>query len=48
MGETPDYHTENDTWDRLNFEKMTKIVRLVYLTAWDVANQEERIPFEKD
>jgi hypothetical protein len=47
-GETPDYHTENDTWDRLNFEKMTKIVRLVYLTAWDVANQEERIPFEKD
>jgi Zn-dependent M28 family amino/carboxypeptidase len=44
-GEHPDYHTENDTWDRLNYEKMERIVRLIYLTAWDVANRDDRIPF---
>jgi hypothetical protein len=44
-GEHPDYHTENDTWDRLNYEKMERIVRLIYLTAWDVANRDEPIPF---
>ena len=32
-GEHPDYHTANDTWDRINYPKMEKIVRLVYLTA---------------
>ncbi|HEY1341328.1 MAG TPA: M28 family peptidase, partial [Bryobacteraceae bacterium] len=25
----PDYHTENDTWQRINYPKLTKIVRLV-------------------
>ena len=32
-GEHPDYHTANDTWDRINYPKMEKIVRLVYLSA---------------
>jgi Zn-dependent M28 family amino/carboxypeptidase len=32
-GEHPDYHTPNDTADRLNYEKMQRITRLVYLTA---------------
>ena len=47
-GEQPDYHTENDTIDRLNFEKMTKIVRLIYRSAWEAANQEKRIPFVRE
>lgn len=47
-GEHPDYHTENDTWDKLNYEKMERIVRLIYLTAWEVANKDERIPFVWD
>ena len=47
-GEHPDYHTENDTWDKLNYEKMERIVRLIYLTTWEVANQNERIPFVWD
>lgn len=46
-GEHPDYHTENDTWDRLHYEKMEKIVRLIYLTAWDVANAGRRIEFTR-
>lgn len=37
-GEHPDYHTENDTWERINYEKMLKITRLVFLSAVDVAN----------
>ena len=32
-GEHPDYHTASDTWDRINYPKMEKITRLVYLTA---------------
>ena len=32
-GEHPDYHTANDTWDRINYPKMERIVRLVYSSA---------------
>jgi hypothetical protein len=44
----PDYHTENDTWDRINYPKLTKIVRLVYLSIADLANSRETIPFLLD
>lgn len=41
----PDYHTENDTWDRINYPKLTRIVRLVFLSVSSVANSAEPIPF---
>jgi hypothetical protein len=41
----PDYHTENDTWQRINYPKMTKIVRLVFLSTADLANSGRPIPF---
>ena len=44
-GEHPDYHTANDTWDRINYPKMEKIVRLVYLTASDLAGGGDRPRF---
>jgi Peptidase family M28/PA domain len=44
-GEQADYHTENDTWDRINYPKMEKIVRLIYLTSVDVANSPQRPKF---
>lgn len=44
-GEHPDYHTANDTWDRINYAKMEKIVRLVYLTARELAGSAERPRF---
>jgi Zn-dependent M28 family amino/carboxypeptidase len=44
-GEHPDYHTANDTWDRINYPKMEKIVRLVYLTAHRLAEGGERPEF---
>jgi hypothetical protein len=30
----PDYHQTTDTVDKINFEKMAKILRLAYLTGW--------------
>jgi hypothetical protein len=44
-GEHPDYHTENDTWDRINYPKMEKIVRLVFLTSVQVANATQKPVF---
>jgi Zn-dependent M28 family amino/carboxypeptidase len=40
-----DYHTSRDTWDRLNYEKMAKIVRLTFLTSLDLANTAEQPKF---
>lgn len=34
----PDYHTPDDDVDRIDFAKMERIVRLVFRTAWHVAN----------
>ena len=39
----PDYHTPQDTPDRINYEKMERVVRLVFLCAWDAANSDEPI-----
>jgi len=38
----PDYHTPNDDAERINYEKMEKIVRLVYEAAWELGNAEGR------
>ncbi len=35
-----DYHQPTDTVDKINFEKMTRIVRLAYLNLWELANYE--------
>ena len=35
----PDYHTPNDTPEKLNYEKMEKIVRLVHSVSWTLANR---------
>ncbi len=46
-GEHPDYHTEHDTWDRLDYPKMEKIVRLIYLSARDLADSNQKIAFTR-
>jgi len=35
----PDYHRPSDTADKINYEKMERIVRLLYLSAWELADQ---------
>jgi hypothetical protein len=44
-GEHPDYHTTNDTWDRINYPKIEKITKLIYLSAKDLANSQTRPKF---
>ena len=34
-----DYHTENDTADKLNNKNIERVAQLVFLTAWELANQ---------
>ncbi|MDQ3048745.1 MAG: M28 family peptidase [Bacteroidota bacterium] len=38
-----DYHKETDEVEKIDFIKMEKITRLVFFTAWDLANRTERI-----
>ncbi len=38
-----DYHKPTDDIEKINFEKMVKITKLVFFTAWELANRNERI-----
>jgi len=38
-----DYHRETDEVEKINFEKIEKVTRLVFFTAWELANRNERI-----
>ncbi len=38
-----DYHKETDEVEKIDFVKMEKITRLVFFTAWELANRTERI-----
>lgn len=42
-GTHADYHQASDTVEKINFEKMERIGRLVFYTAWQLANQDRRI-----
>lgn len=39
-----DYHQPTDTPEKINYEVLEKRAKLVFFTAWDIANREER-PF---
>ncbi|MEJ2003840.1 MAG: M28 family peptidase [Cyclobacteriaceae bacterium] len=38
-----DYHQHTDTVDKINFDILTKRAKLVFYTAWELANRTERI-----
>ncbi len=38
-GTTPDYHTERDVEERVDYAKMEKVTRLTYLVAMDIGNR---------
>jgi hypothetical protein len=42
-GTHEDYHRPSDTIEKINFEKMEKIGKLVFYTTWELANREKRI-----
>ena len=43
-----DYHKETDEVEKINFDKMEKITKLVFFTAWELANRNERIAVDSD
>jgi Zn-dependent M28 family amino/carboxypeptidase len=38
----PDYHTQYDRPEKINYVKMEKITRLVHQVSWDIANADSR------
>jgi hypothetical protein len=38
-----DYHKTTDTPDKINFELLEKRARLIFLTAWEIANRENML-----
>jgi Zn-dependent M28 family amino/carboxypeptidase len=38
----PDYHTQYDRPEKINYVKMEKIARLVHQASWDIANSDAR------
>ena len=41
-----DYHQETDEVSKIDFNKMEKITRLVFFTAWEIANRTERLKLD--
>lgn len=39
----PDYHTPADTYDKIDFPLMVKREKLVFYTAWEIANRDSRL-----
>ncbi|MEL6357371.1 MAG: M28 family peptidase, partial [Bacteroidota bacterium] len=42
-GTHEDYHQAGDTVDKINFDKMSLIAKLIFHTGWEIANRQERI-----
>ncbi|GAB4131014.1 MAG: M28 family metallopeptidase [Raineya sp.] len=43
-----DYHQPTDTPDKIHYPKMAKIAQLIFLTAWEIANREEKLTLDKE
>jgi hypothetical protein len=46
-GTHEDYHKPTDDVEKINFEAMQARARLVFLTAWELANREQRVVVDK-
>jgi hypothetical protein len=42
-----DYHQAGDSPDKIDYQKMEKITRTVYMTLWEVANRPTRVKVDK-
>lgn len=43
-----DYHKETDEVEKINFPKMEKITKLVFYTAWELVNRNDRIKVDSN
>ena len=39
----PDYHKATDDVDKIEFDRLAERARLVFFTAWELANREARL-----
>jgi hypothetical protein len=46
-GTHPDYHQPSDTVEKINFDILENRARLVFYTAWEIANRAEKITADK-
>lgn len=46
-GTHPDYHKPTDTIEKINFDIMENRARIIFHTAWVIANQDEKIVADK-
>jgi hypothetical protein len=46
-GEHEDYHQPTDTADKIQFDKMEEVARLIFHVTWELANREGRIEVDK-
>ena len=46
-GTHENYHRTSDTPDKINYELLAKRTKLVFYTAWEIANRENRIKVDK-
>jgi len=46
-GTHDDYHKHTDTPDKINYDLLENRARLVFYTAWELANRDERIKVDK-
>ncbi len=42
-----DYHEPSDTSDKINYEQLENRARLIFYTAWEIANRKDRIVADK-
>lgn len=47
-GEHDDYHEVTDTPDKIDYPLLEKRTKLVFATAWQIANQEHRLAIDKN
>ncbi|AUP77953.1 M28 family peptidase [Flavivirga eckloniae] len=46
-GEHADYHRSTDTPDKIDYELLQRRTKLIFTTAWQIANQEHRIVIDE-
>jgi Zn-dependent M28 family amino/carboxypeptidase len=42
-----DYHRAGDTADKIDYQKMERVTRTIYMTAWEIANRPARLKVDK-
>ncbi|HMQ44651.1 MAG TPA: M28 family peptidase, partial [Mariniflexile sp.] len=47
-GEHPDYHKPTDTPDKIDYQLLEKRSKLIFATAWQIANQKHKLVLDTE